>query len=109
MSESRIRYLARARSDLLQIIQYGRGEQWPDPVAYVRTLRERIVVLAAHRGSGRLGRVDGTREWVLVGTPYIVVYRLSVGVIEVLRILHGKQVSDDLRPPERATMAATPL
>ncbi len=44
-----------------------------------------------------------------VGTPYIVVYRLSVGVIEVLRILHGKQVSDDLRPPERATMAATPL
>ena len=65
MSESRIRYLARARSDLLQIIQYGRDEQWPDPVAYVRALRERIVVLAAHRGSGRLGRVDGTRRYTI--------------------------------------------
>lgn len=92
MSESRIRYLARARSDLLQIIQYGRGEQWPDPVAYVSTLRERIVVLAAHRDSGRIGRVDGTREWVLSGTPYIAVYRLSGSVIEVLRILHGSQI-----------------
>ena len=92
MSESRIRYLARARSDLLQIIQYGRGEQWPDSVAYVRTLRERIVVLAMHRDSGRAERIEGPREWVLAGTPYIVVYRLSGSVIEVLRILHGSQI-----------------
>jgi len=89
---SRLRYLARARSDLVQIIQFGRGEQFPDPVAYVRMLRERIVVIATHRDSGRAGRIDGTREWVLVGTPYIVVYRLSGSVIEVLRILHGAQI-----------------
>ena len=49
---SRLRYQARARSDLSKIIQYGR-ERWPDPAAYVRTLRERIDVLAAHRDSGR--------------------------------------------------------
>jgi toxin ParE1/3/4 len=88
---SRLRYLARARSDLLKMIQYGR-ERWPDPVAYVRTLRERIDVLAAHRDSGRAGRVDGTREWVLTGTPYIAVYRLKGGFIEVLRVLHGSQI-----------------
>ena len=92
MNKMRLRYLGRARSDLLQIIQYGRGEQWPDPVAYVRKLRERIVVLAAHRDSGREGRVGGTREWVLAGTPYIVVYRVIAGVVEVLRILHGAQI-----------------
>ncbi len=92
---SRLRYLARARSDLLQIIQYGRGEQWPDPVAYARTLRERIAVLATHRDSGRVGRVRGTREWVLAGTPYIAVYRVAGGVIEVLRILHGAQIEID--------------
>ena len=86
------RYLGRARSDLLQIIQYGRGEQWPDPVAYVRALRDRIAVLAEHQGSGRAGRVEGTREWVLAGTPYIVVYRMSSGAIEVLRVLHGAQI-----------------
>lgn len=92
MNKIRLRYLGRARSDLLQIIQYGRGEQWPDPVAYVRTLRARIVVLAAHRDSGRVGRVEGTREWVLTGTPYIVAYRVVAGIVEVLRILHGAQI-----------------
>ncbi len=90
------RYLGRARSDLLQIIQYGRGEQWPDPVAYVRVLRDRIAVLAEHRGSGRAGRVEGTREWVLTGTPYIAVYRVAGGVIEVLRVLHGAQIDTQL-------------
>jgi len=93
MSErNQLRYLARARADLVKIIQYGQGEQWPDPVAYVLTLRERMVVLAMHRDSGRAGRIEGTREWVLAGTPYIVVYRLSGSVIEVLRILHGSQI-----------------
>ena len=89
------RYLGRARSDLLQIIQYGRGEQWPDPVAYVRALRDRIAVLAVlaeHRGSGRAGHVEDTREWVLTGMPYIAVYRLNNGAIEVLRVLHGAQI-----------------
>ena len=90
--DSRLRYLARARADLVQIIQYGRVERLPDPVAYVLTLRARIVVLAAHSDSGRVGRVEGTREWVLAGTPYIAVYRLRGEVIEVLRILHGAQV-----------------
>jgi toxin ParE1/3/4 len=88
---SRLRYHAHARSDLSKIIQYGR-ERWPDPVAYVRTLRERLDVLGAHRDSGRAGRVDGTREWVLSGTPYIVVYRLTDDFIEVLRVLHGSQI-----------------
>jgi toxin ParE1/3/4 len=89
---SRLRYSERARSDLMQIIRYGRGEQWPDPVAYVQALRARIAVLAAHRDSGRTGRVAGTREWVLTGTAYIAVYRHKGTAIEVLRILHGAQI-----------------
>jgi len=93
MSESsQLRYLTRARTDLMKIIQYGRGEQWPDPVAYVLTLRDRLVVLAMHRDSGRAGRIEGTRERVLSGTPYIVLYRSNGSVIEVLRILHGSQI-----------------
>ena len=55
------RYLGRARLDLLQIIHCGRGDQWPDPVAYVRALRDRIAVFSAHRESGRAGRAEGTR------------------------------------------------
>lgn len=38
---------------------------------------------------GRPGRVPGTRELVVLGTPYLVPYRVRSDVIEVLRVLHG--------------------
>jgi toxin ParE1/3/4 len=37
---------------------------------------------------GRPGRVQGTRERVITGTPYLVVYRVRHEV-EILRVLHG--------------------
>ena len=40
---------------------------------------------------GRTGRVPGTRELVIPGTPYVTVYRLNRPRerVEILRILHG--------------------
>lgn len=47
--------------------------------------------------SGRPGRVAGTRELVIVGTPYIAAYRATGDRIRVLRVLHGaQQWPDDL-------------
>ncbi|WP_445678952.1 type II toxin-antitoxin system RelE/ParE family toxin [Radicibacter daui] len=40
--------------------------------------------------SGRVGRIAGTRELVVAGTPFIVVYRV-VEAIDLVRILHGAQ------------------
>ncbi len=40
---------------------------------------------------GRPGRRPGTRELVVNRTPYIVAYRLHGDVIEILRVLHGRQ------------------
>lgn len=40
--------------------------------------------------SGRIGRMPETRELVVSGTPYIVVYLVSDGV-ELIRVLHGAQ------------------
>lgn len=40
---------------------------------------------------GRPSRRSGTREMVVAGTPYIAAYRLRRDVIEVLRVLHGRQ------------------
>jgi len=40
-------------------------------------------------GLGRVGRVEGTRELVVDGTPYIVPYRQKGERIEILRIYHS--------------------
>ena len=41
---------------------------------------------------GRIGRVTGTKELVVSGTPFIVVYLVDDREIRVLRILHAAQM-----------------
>jgi toxin ParE1/3/4 len=41
---------------------------------------------------GRRGRVKGTRELVIAGTPSIVAYTVLRGqVVEILAVIHGAQ------------------
>jgi toxin ParE1/3/4 len=47
--------------------------------------------LPRHPEIGRIGRLAGTRELVVTGTPYLVPYRLRARTIELLRVLHGRQ------------------
>ena len=39
---------------------------------------------------GRKGVRVGTREWVVVRTPYIVVYRVSAELLEILHVFHER-------------------
>jgi toxin ParE1/3/4 len=41
---------------------------------------------------GRNGRIAGTRELVISGTPYIAAYCLAGSALRILRILHGAQL-----------------
>ncbi|KUM27118.1 addiction module toxin RelE [Mesorhizobium loti] len=41
--------------------------------------------------SGRRGRLAGTRELVIVGTPYVAAYQLTGNIVRILRVLHGAQ------------------
>jgi toxin ParE1/3/4 len=50
-----------------------------------------VVRLADFPRSARTGRVRGTRELVVTGTPYIVVYRVERSAVVILRMLHGGQ------------------
>ena len=38
---------------------------------------------------GRIGRVYGTRELVVTGTPFILPYRISGQHIQILAVFHG--------------------
>jgi toxin ParE1/3/4 len=45
-------------------------------------------LLTRHTAIGRPERVIGTRELVIGGLPYIIPYRVRVGDVEILRVLH---------------------
>jgi plasmid stabilization system protein ParE len=58
-------------------------------------MAEKIVqaanVLIAHPFFGRAGRVSGTRERVIPGTPFIIIYRAGRRLIAIERVIHGSQ------------------
>jgi plasmid stabilization system protein ParE len=48
--------------------------------------------LAASPGSGPPGRVPGTREKMVLGLPYILVYRTRGNLrVQILRVMHARQ------------------
>lgn len=40
---------------------------------------------------GRSGRIDGTREIVVTGTPYVIAYLVEPDTVVILRVLHSSQ------------------
>ena len=50
-------------------------------------VQESVEYLATYPNLGRAGRVRGTRELVVSGTPFVVVYRVRLDIVQVLRIL----------------------
>ena len=46
-------------------------------------------LLTANPFIGRPGEIDGTRELVIIGTPYVVAYRVASDQVEVLFVQHG--------------------
>lgn len=64
----------------------------PKAAAKVVLRIERVVeLLAEHPEIGRPGRVSGTRELVVPGTPYLVPYRIKGDHVEILRVFHGRR------------------
>ena len=38
--------------------------------------------------SGRVGRIAGTRELVITGTPYVAAYAVTPSAVRILRVFH---------------------
>ena len=50
------------------------------------------LVLPAHPRAGRIGRVTCTRELVVEGAPFIVIYRqIGSDQLQIIRVLHDAQ------------------
>jgi len=46
-------------------------------------------VLRQHPAAGQAGRIEGTRELVVTGTPFVIPYRVRSNTIEILAVIHG--------------------
>jgi len=84
-----VRWTEPATRDLEEISEYIRSDRPDAAITVAKTLFDAANDLSLLPGRGRIGRLPGTRELVVSGLPYIVVYRISGEAIQVLRIYHG--------------------
>lgn len=86
-----------ALADRDAIFDYILADKPRAAIAVDDLIRTRIEQLIRFPESGRPGRIEGTRELVITGTPYVAAYIVDDEVIRVLRVLHGSQTwPDDL-------------
>ena len=83
-----LNWARRAQHDLLDLEEFARqkpslGNRIADAL---ETACEQIISFPQ---SGRPGRVEGTREVVLSGSPYILAYKVQAAHITILAIIHG--------------------
>ena len=55
------------------------------------TLLAAVERLAELPTLGRPGRLAGTRELVVSGTPYVISYRVGPERLEIIAVFHGRQ------------------
>lgn len=93
----RLEWSLLALNDREAIFDYVAGE---NPAAAIRLddrISERIKMLRQFPEAGRPGRISGTRELVISGTPYIAAYAIVSDAVRILRLLHGARLwPDDL-------------
>ena len=81
---------ADARDNLIEIIRFISSENIAAAKRLQRQIQGAIHSASAHPCLYRIGRVDGTRE-IVVLPNYIVVYRFTTTQIEVVSVLHARQ------------------
>ncbi len=86
-----VRYTQQALADLDEARAYAALDRPDMAQAIGRRIHEAISGLAQHPDRGRPGRVVGTRELVVAGTPFVAAYRVTGKHVDVLTIMHGAQ------------------
>jgi toxin ParE1/3/4 len=85
----KIRWTAVAADDLKSVHEYLNEHAPAQTDTVVDRILAGIDVLEQYPNLGRQGRLDGTRELVITGTPFIVFYRLQKSQVEILGVLHA--------------------
>jgi toxin ParE1/3/4 len=85
----RVKWLRTALANLEAEAEYIASDSPAAAARLVRHINNSVAQLKQYPAMGRSGRVSGTRELVISGTPYIVPYRVRVDAVEILRVFHA--------------------
>lgn len=78
-----------ATEDLHDVEAYIKQDNPQAARQTIHRVLDAIQYLVEFPAMGRPGRLPRTRELVVSGTPFIVIYQVRVNTLVVLRILHG--------------------
>ncbi|MGO9674542.1 MAG: type II toxin-antitoxin system RelE/ParE family toxin [Methylocella sp.] len=88
----RVRWTGPALRDLEAIGEYvARNNSAAVAARIVTAILDQAEALAAFPHIGRPGRISGTRELVIVDTPFIAPYRVREATVEILAVFHGSR------------------
>jgi toxin ParE1/3/4 len=86
-----------AIADRDEIFDYIEADNPRAAVAVDDLISSQVQILIQFPEGGRIGRVAGTRELIISGTPYLVAYRVLDNTVCILRVLHGaRQWPEDM-------------
>jgi addiction module RelE/StbE family toxin len=85
----KIRWTTIAANDLKAAYEYVREESVVHADKLVARILSGIEMLERYPQLGREGRLEGTQELAITGTPFIVFYRIRRNQVEILGVLHA--------------------
>jgi toxin ParE1/3/4 len=86
-----LRWTRRALRDMQHLHDYIADDNPAAARRMVARIREAAGHLRRSPQMGKRGRVEDTRELVIAGTPYIVVYRLEGEQVQIVAVIHSAQ------------------
>lgn len=92
----KLRWTEIAADDLQSVHQYLSERSPTEADAMIERILASIDVLEQYPNLGRPGRLRGTRELVIAGTPFIVFYQLQRDQVFILSVVHGARKWPDI-------------
>jgi toxin ParE1/3/4 len=81
----------RAIRHLVYLREYIEKDSEQNAALVAKRILKAVDLLQSHPEMGRPGRVVGTRELVVPGTPYLIPYRVRRERMELIAVFHGRQ------------------
>jgi len=87
----KLRWTRPALADLVEAQNYIARDNPAAAEAVAQRVWDAAKRLCDNPEIGRQGHVQGTREWPVNQTPYLIVYRVKDDAVEILRVWHGRR------------------